>query len=75
MPSKPVGPEGGLEPDEDGTTATLPKALFGDDIPEPGETITLKVARIHEDEIEVSRVRAEPEEEATESEMTDLMEY
>lgn len=38
-------------PKEDGKSALLPKSMFGD--AKPGETITLKVEHVYDDEIQV----------------------
>jgi hypothetical protein len=53
-------PEDAEEPKTDSETALMPKALLGDVA--VGDTVTLKVVHIYEDEIEVEKVTEEPNE-------------
>lgn len=53
--------------DNPGSTAILPKEFFGGSPPEPGSTITLKVLRVHDTQVEVEQAD-EAEEESAEGE-------
>lgn len=52
-------------PAKEGRTALLPRSFLGS--AKPGDTITLKVGRVLEDEVEVSECGKESEDEETDS--------
>jgi len=59
----PGPPEAKPEEEEAGEAALLPKSMFGD--VKPGQTITVKVKRIYEEEIEVEPVESGKEDAAS----------
>lgn len=64
----PAQPGADKAPDEQagGNTALLPKSLFGGKELKPGDTVTLKVSQVHEDEIAVEVAESEPAEQPQE---------
>lgn len=50
-------------PKNETPTALLPKSFFPDGDPQPGKTCEVRVARVHDDQVEVEYIGAEKEEE------------
>lgn len=67
-PEMAAGDDEGAEPmppekeDAEPTTALLPKSLFGGTV-KPGDTLTVKVSAVYEDEVEIETAGTEPESE------------
>ena len=59
--------EGKADENESGETALIPKSMLGSDI-QPGQTITVKVKRVFEEEVEVEPVGSEESGKVEESE-------